>query len=156
MLVVLFDLDGQKFGIDSQYIKEIIPYVQSSPVLYSAPYILGEIIYHEEAIPLIDLNLLFSMKHTDKFFSSRIAILRLLNDPLSHKIAVLANKMTKTINCEDDELIPNKLNSQEDSMFEKVLRKNGLRIQMLAVEKLLLQKDYIAILDKIYENKPVV
>lgn len=156
MLVVLFDIDGQKFGMDSQYIKEIIPYVQSSPVLYSAPYIIGEIIYQEEAVPLIDLNLLFSMKHAEKFFSSRIAVLRLLNEPLSPKIAVLANKMTKTITCDDDEFIQNKLNSQEDSLFEKVLRKDGLRIQMTAVEKLLLAKDYVAILDKIYENKPVV
>ena len=156
MLIVLFDIDGQKFGIDSQYIKEIVPYVQSTPVLYSPPFVIGEIIYQEEAIPLVDLNLLFSGKSADEYFSSRIAILRLLYEPQGIKIAVLANKMTTTVNCVDDEFVKNNLSSHEDSLFEKVIRKDGFRIQITAVEKLLQKKDYISLLNKIYENKPVV
>ncbi|MEI6090529.1 MAG: chemotaxis protein CheW [bacterium] len=155
MLVVLFDIDGQKFGIDSQYIKEVIPYVQSNPVLYAPPYIIGEIIYQEEAIPLIDLNMLFSGNPADEYFSSRIAILRLLHEPQGLKIALLANKMTKTVNCEDNEFVHNNLGSYEDSLFINVFRKDGLRIQMTEVEKLLHKKDYIELLNKIYENKPV-
>lgn len=155
MLAVLFDIDGQKFGIDSQYIKEVIPYIQSKPVLYAPPYVIGEIIYQEEAIPLIDLNMLFSGKPTDEYFSSRIAILRLLHKPQGIKIALLANKMTTTVNYEDVEFVHNNLSSQEDSLFMNVLRKDGLRIQMTSVEKLLERKDYIELLNKIFENKPV-
>jgi chemotaxis-related protein WspB len=156
MLVMLFDIDGQKFGVDSRYIKEVIPYVQSNPVLYAPAYVIGEIIYQEEAIPLIDLNLLFSGKPADEYFSSRIAVCRILNEPQDIKLAILANKMTMTINCVEDEFVQNNLNSQEDSLFAEVLRKGGLRIQMTAVEKLLKNKNYIELLNKIFENKPVV
>ncbi len=156
MLVVLFDIDGQKFGIDSHYVKEVIPYVHSTPVLYAPVFVIGEIIYQEEAVPLIDLNLLFSGKPADGYFSSRIAVLRLLNEPQGIKIAVLANKMTTTINCDENEFVHNNLSSPEDSLFEEVLRTEGMRIQMTAVEKLLHRKDYITLLNNIYANKPVV
>jgi len=155
MLVVLFEIEGQKFGIDSQYIKEVVPYVKSTPVLYAPSYIIGEIIYQEEAIPLIDINMLFSGRATEKYYSSRIAILRILNDTQSPKIAILASRMTETVNCEADEFTKNDLSSPEDSLFDRVARKDGQRIQITAVEKLLLKKDYITLLNKIFENKPV-
>jgi chemotaxis signal transduction protein len=99
--------------------------------------------------------MLFSGRATEKYYSSRIAILRILSDPQSPKIAILASRMTETVNCEAEEFTKNDLSSPEDSIFEMVVRKDGQRIQITAVEKLLLKKNYIALLNKIYENKPV-
>lgn len=76
MQVVLFYVDDNGFGIETKYVKRIVPYVHLQQIdQYKDKCFIGSLLLGEEIIPIFDFCYLIKEKRAEKNFSNRIIIL---------------------------------------------------------------------------------
>jgi chemotaxis-related protein WspB len=98
MLLLIFTIGDQKYGIDTKDVIEISPIVEVNKIPNSESYIFGLINYRGEVVPVIDLSEVLLKTPTRFVFSSRIILLNYKKNLSTTKIlGLLAPNVTETI-----------------------------------------------------------
>jgi len=76
MMVLTFEANGQKYGLDVQQIVEILPAVPLRRLSHVPEYVAGVFRHRGITVPVIDLSLLIGGKPATPLLSTRIVVVR--------------------------------------------------------------------------------
>jgi chemotaxis-related protein WspB len=76
MLFVVFQLDGNRYAVDTARVAEILPFVEIAEILHAPPEIVGLFSYRGRSIPAIDLSVLLLNRPASAQLSTRIILTR--------------------------------------------------------------------------------
>lgn len=133
MLLLLFEIENETYGIDSRHVAELIPIVTHKPVMGTPKYMLGEINYKGENVLLVDLNQYFTGQAAEQFFSTRIAVVEVEKK----KIGLLANSMIAVEHYKKEDIETSQNAIYGRKCFAGLLRTEQGRIQLIDIPILL-------------------
>ena len=133
MLFVLMTIFGERYGVDSGAVVEVVPAVELTPSLsVSSPVVRGEFSYHGVRVPVLDGGLLIEGRPSSRSLSTRIVVLSLAgNDEQAMPFALLAEQMTETVRVEMSESSCSELKNASGDKLELITGKapeRGFRI----------------------------
>ena len=92
-LLLLFNLDNQRFAVRTNLITEIIPLVEIVKVPKSEPYICGLFNFRGTTIPIVDMTmLLYDKPHTRKV-CTRILVLSINQGECITQVGLIAERV---------------------------------------------------------------
>ena len=143
--VMTFNIGEQVYGIEIQYVVEIIGMQRITKVPHVPDYIKGIINLRGEIIPVYDLKEKFQMKH-DSEEESQYVIVKVKNSKLA--LEVDGVKEIHDISSEDLFRVPPIICNSELSYFNKVIKSDNSLIILIQVDNLLSDEE-IARIDEI-------
>lgn len=106
ILLILFDVSSQIYGIKSDCVLEIIPAIEPQPLEGMPPFISGYFDYRGQPVPIIDINRFISGVPAQILLSTRLILLKYsLSAKSDSPFGLLAEKMTNMIEVEEPELL---------------------------------------------------
>ena len=107
MLLLIFRVRSERYGLDSANVVETIPLVKLTPGLADADYLAGFCRYRGLALPVIDLSLLLVGQPCAQILSTRIMIVSQPQQPLGEGTmlcGLMAEQLTEARNCRPEEV----------------------------------------------------
>ena len=101
MIALLFEVDGQRYGLDIAQVVKVLPYVHLRRLPGVPHYVAGVFCYRDQMVPVIDLSQLIRGKPVAAMLSTRII---LVNQPGGQPgqpgrvLGLLAEKATDGLN----------------------------------------------------------
>lgn len=135
MLYLQFQIDDNYYIIHSMNIIEVIPLVPLASKHKSSTIFAGELNYHGELIPVIDIKKNLTGEASQKLLSTRIIVLKTHHIDKLIKLGIIAEKATETINFDETDF--RKPIIKEFGFFGDIALRKGLSYQKIAVDKLL-------------------
>ena len=74
MLLLLFKLENERYGLDASQVAEVLPLVDLKRIPQALPEVAGVLNYHGELVPVIDLCKLVPGKPASPRLSTRIIL----------------------------------------------------------------------------------
>ena len=99
MLYVLMTIAGERYGVESKNVIEVVPAVQLEVATQGNPELVcGELSYHGNPVPVVDGGLLLTGRVSHHSLSTRIVILDVSEDDNERcLLGFLAEEMTETV-----------------------------------------------------------
>ena len=98
MLLLLFQIGKDRFGLDVSQIIKVVPLVILKKVHRAPNYIAGLFDYRGTIIPVIDLSALISGKPSRLLLSTRIILVDFINSDNNHHIlGLMTERVSETI-----------------------------------------------------------
>ena len=100
MLYVLMTIAGERYGVESKNVIEVVPAVQLEVATQGNPELIcGELNYHSNSVPVVDGGVLLTGCVSHQSLSTRIVILDVSMDEDSEQclLGFLAEEMTETV-----------------------------------------------------------
>ena len=136
MLIALFQLNSNDFGIDTTSVHKIIPALPLKPVPKGneTDGVTGTLEYEGTTIPIIDLGKLIYNKPVRNKLSSRIFI---IHDE-GHYIGLLGENAIDTIHIDPSKIKPLQINYKNYSYLNSnFTQETGVSIQIINLKKLI-------------------
>ena len=93
--LLLFECDDMCLGVDHERITEIIPWVDLESLDNVPPYVAGSMSYHGWPVPVVDMSRLLLGRPAERLLSTRIIIVKPLDEALVGVIAEKAVSMAE-------------------------------------------------------------
>ena len=103
MLLLVFQLGGDRFALDTRQVVEVLPPVQCRPLPQAPIGVAGVFSYHGAPVPLLDLAALALGTPSRPRMSTRIILVNYEDAGETHLLGLLAEKTTATIRRTDAE-----------------------------------------------------
>lgn len=135
-LFLLFDLNSERFAVDTASIVEIIPLVEIIRVPRTAPYIGGLIHYRGSMLTIIDAARLLYDATYNKRLCTRIIILSVVHNEQPIKIGLIAEKVNRTCYLDSSKITKHGLTHQNAPYLGEIVNHEEGNIQILNLEQL--------------------
>jgi len=141
MLLLLFTIGENRYGIEATQVKEVWPALPLKPVHRTPDYIAGLISSGEKIIPVLDISKLYVNEPVVNRISTRIILIKIkgLNGK-EHTLGVLAEHVTDTVKIDEYAIKSISVKSEEGSLVGEEFLIEDQLIQKINVDELL-QKD---------------
>src|SRR5512147_117280 len=107
MLLLLFEVGSNRFGIEASEIVEVIPLVSLKKVPHAPDCVAGLFNYHGQIVPVIDVNALLGERPARSLLSTRIILAKTREAGSGERLlGILAERATETLSCREEELQP--------------------------------------------------
>ncbi len=128
-MIVVFELEGEFFGLPVEFAKEVVKAGRVSSVPQSQPYILGVSNIRGEVLAILDLRLLLGLDQSSKPAYPNLLVIKSNN----RKMALGIHEVPKTWKIEEADVqsTVNMTWSDEDNQFIKGLLKRGDQMIMI-------------------------
>ena len=137
MLLVLFDIGSERFGLDARELTEILPSVPLRPVIGMPAGVAGLLLLRESLVPVIDLELMTSGRPCEQKLSTRILVARYRRGPQGALLGLRVARANDTATVEPGELEETGLTPAEPPAFGPVFRRGMQTIQLVDIDRLL-------------------
>ena len=141
MLLLRFQAGKERYGLDVSRIIEVIPMVVFLPLPHADPTVAGLFNYHGAIVPVVDLTVLLAGSPSRPLFSTRVILVdyhrRPGRDDDRHILGLLAEGVTETVFCEEEDLHPAGIDIDGASYLGDLLIHADGMIQRVAIERLL-------------------
>lgn len=137
MLLVLFNIGTERFGVDARDLSEILPSVPLQPVMGMPAGIAGLLLHRDALVPVIDLELMTAGTPCEQKLSTRILVAPYRHGPDGALIGLRVGRANDTITVDPKELEETGLTPTEPPAFGPVLRRGLQTIQLVKLEQLL-------------------
>jgi chemotaxis-related protein WspB len=98
MLYVLMTICGERYGVESAGVIEVVPAVNLMPATQgNAALVCGEFNYHGIRIPVVDGGVLLAGQPSRRRLSTRVLIFDIQDENERRHIGLMAEEMTETI-----------------------------------------------------------
>jgi len=98
MLFLLFELASDRYALDVDQIEEVLPLVRLKQIPRAPPGVAGVFNYHTSPVPAIDLSALMLGRPAENRLSTRLVLVRYLNDRgESRLLGLIAEHATDTM-----------------------------------------------------------
>ncbi|MFC1750552.1 chemotaxis protein CheW [Pseudomonadota bacterium] len=118
MMVLLFKVRADRFGLNVINIVEVIPSVPLQKIPKAPFYMAGLLNYRGGVVPVVDLGYLIDEHPVRNCLSSRIIMVRTSNNG---RVGLLAESVTETIKINDDEFTDTRIDSEFGWLVDKVV-----------------------------------
>ena len=138
MLLILFQIGNDRFGLDVEQVLEVVPVVTFKKAPHTPGYVAGMFNYRGTIVPVIDLSTLISGEPSKSFLSTRILLVNYNSpDDTAHVLGLLAERVTETFSCNEDDFQPPGIESENAKYLENIILDDKGMIQFVSVEKIL-------------------
>ena len=137
---VLFELSGQKFGVDVGHVREILDNQTITPMPNAAPGCIGVVDTRGQSIPVIDLARRFEMAPAEVTEETRIVIFELAGAAGTLAIGVRSDRVLSVLALEAAEIEPAPASAfagLDSAAVAGLVRRDGVLVTLLRVERLL-------------------
>ncbi len=147
--LILFKLEETLYGLSTEHIIEIIPYIELKPLPETPDYVLGYFEYRDSIVPVIDATMLVHKKKSKPRLSTRIALLSFKPTQTQERIiGLMAENMTDILEAEESELHEMGVQSESAGSLGKLVKYEEKIIHLLNLEKLLPDEIQKTVFDK--------
>ena len=138
MLLLSFHIGSERYSLAAKEVVEILPLSSLNKIPRAPGFVLGLLDYRGTPVPVIDLCQLTEQRNTNKVLSSRIILVNYLDDnKQAHILGVTAEKVTETINMNNDDFSKSGITLEETPYLGAVANKDENIIQFIEIDKLL-------------------
>ena len=150
MLLLLFTIGDDKYGIEATLVREVWPLLPLKPIHRTPDYIAGFVSNRGQVIPVIDISKLYLNKQASNRISTRIIIINIkgLNTE-EHILGIIAEHVTDTVKIENADVVSVGIKSENGCLIGQELLINDQLIHKVNVDELL-QKD---LYDQVFLDK---
>lgn len=129
MLVLLFHVDDNTYGIDLGRIIEIVPFVELKSLPMATPLIAGVFDYRGSIVPVVDVTKIISGSNSMPLLSTRIIIVSAKNENAGRAFGILAERATETILCNESDFQSINIGNAEQNNFNSAALLVGHRVE---------------------------
>ena len=104
MLLLLFETKDGRYALDSKYIVEIIPLLDTKRIPSAPAFVKGMINYHGTPVPVFDFCALEGDEVSRTFYSTRIILVNYPLDDGEKMVGVIAERATDVIKCTESDI----------------------------------------------------
>lgn len=102
MLFLLFELDRERYALDTAVVGEVLPLLEIRAVPRAAAAIAGVFDYRGVTLPVIDLSELALGRPAARRLSTRIVLVRHTDaQGTERQVGLIAERATSTLNCDE-------------------------------------------------------
>ncbi|MCP3890391.1 MAG: chemotaxis protein CheW [Desulfobulbaceae bacterium] len=132
-----FKLDEEVFGLAIGKVREVLDFTTVTRVPQTPAYMRGVINLRGSVVPVIDLNLKFGMKPTEKTVNTCIIIAEIVMDGEVTVLGALADSVQEVVELEPDQIEPApKIGTNLNTEFIKGMGKHGeIFVILLDIDK---------------------
>jgi len=141
MLLLLFTIGEERYGVEATQVQEVWPLLPLKPVHRVPDYIVGLISSRGEIVPVVDISRLYVNKSASNLISTRVIVIKVSGqNGEEHKLGILAEHVTDTIKIEVPATKSFSIKSKNDTLVGEELLVNDQLIHKINVNDLI-QKD---------------
>lgn len=145
MLVLLFNIQNERYAIETKRVIEIIPSVPLRQLIMTPPYVAGLLNFRSHNIPVIDISILAGGKPSSEILSTRIVVIEFDVFGELKLLGLKLERATETIKIEEKFLKESEISIYGASYLGKIFEYENSIVQLIAAD-LLLQDDVKKIL----------
>lgn len=138
MMMLLFSVGGDSYGINVRDIVEVLPNVTLKHFPQGPEPVAGLLNYRGTVVPVVDLTLLMSAHASRDRISSRIVLMNYFNEGgASHFLGFLVEKITETVRIPDDAFSRSGVETNNTPFLGDVAIHAGAMVQIVDIKKVL-------------------
>jgi chemotaxis-related protein WspB len=138
MVALLFEIDGQRYGLDFTQVLKVLPSVRLRQLPRVPEYVAGIFEYRGAMVPVIDLSQLIKGHPAAAFLSTRIILVRYAGPSGQERVlGLLAERATESLDAGAAEPVPTGVAVPEAPYLGGLSANGGRIIQYVKVEQLL-------------------
>ncbi|MTJ10483.1 chemotaxis protein CheW [Anabaena sp. UHCC 0204] len=154
MLMLLFQINNERYAIASQQVVEVIPLVSLTTLPHTPEYFAGVFNYRGRIIPVIDLSQLMSGKRCCEHLSTRIILVNHWGRDTTHEnlpqiMGLMAERVIETLQKSDVDLVDVDIQIDKPPYLGKMIVDEHGMIQCLHVEYLLSEVQQAYLLESV-------
>ena len=138
MLLLLFNIGKDRFGLEVNHIIEILPLVEFKIAPHTPEYVAGLFNYRGTIVPVIDLSMLISGTPSRPLLSTRIILVDYIRSDYNHHVlGLMAEYVTETIPCREEDFKPSTIVSKTAQYIGDIIIHEDEMIQRIKIENIL-------------------
>ena len=138
MLLIVFQMGGERYALDSRHVVEIVPLVHFRELPRTPEYICGLFEYRGRVTPVVDLSALAGGPPSQRLLSTRILLVHYRDSKERVRVlGLLAERVTDTAEIEDSHLKSSGVRVERSPYLGKVITDSAGMIQCVELEELL-------------------
>jgi len=107
MLLIVFHIGDNRFGLDVDQVIEVAPIVLLKKAAHTPGYVAGLFNYRSTVVPVIDLTMLITGKQSQPLMSTRIVLVDYTGaDNAHHVLGIMVERVMETTNYRDEDFQP--------------------------------------------------
>ena len=136
MMLLLFRINDQRYGLDVADVVELVPFVTLQKLPKAPDYIAGLMNYRGNIVPVVDLAMLTRDKPTRHLMSSRIILIQPVKSE-KRFVGLLAENVTEAKRISEEIFTDTGINADTNAFVDKVAMHPTGMIQLVNIAKLL-------------------
>lgn len=141
MMLLLFSIGEDRYGLDVAQVVEVIPCVTIKKVPRVPEYVAGLLNYHGKSVPVVDMTALMCDRLSQRRLSTRIILVNYQDEShVPHLLGLMAERVISTVKLAGSSFFPSGIESEEVAFLGDVVIDEGKIIHRVDVNKLLTVK----------------
>ena len=138
MLLLVFQLGGDRYALDASAVIEVLPLVAVRPIPLAPQGIAGVFDYRGSPVPVVDLSALTFGRAAERTLSTRLVIVEYPDGAgETRPLGVIVERATQTIRREQADFVESGVSSDRTSYLGPVTRDAGGLVQRIDITRLL-------------------
>lgn len=138
MLLLIFHVEQERYGLESKQVIEVVPKVVLKSVPHAPHYVAGVFNYRGNIVPVVDLSALIADTPCKPLLSTRIILVEYLGaDGDKHILGLLAERVTETLTCREEDFNPPGIVTPEGAYLGDIFADEEGMVQRIKVEAIL-------------------
>jgi chemotaxis-related protein WspB len=135
MLLVIFHIGSERYGLDSREVIEIVPLVRLKKLPHAPEYVRGLFRYRGQVVPVVDLSAMVECGLSKTLLSSRIIMVRYPDVAgREHVLGLLAERVTETIKIDEADFSPHLIKIKDSAYLGEIITYEQGMIQRIRLE----------------------
>lgn len=152
MLILTMNIGKERYGIDSNLVNEVIPFINLDQVPLVDKIIRGIFNYRGVPTPVVDLCEFFEQRSCSNDLGTRIIIINSKTPSgNSRPIGLIAERVTEVLKCDDSDLKSTGIKSKETPFLGKIFKHGNEMIQLIDTKTIL----PVSIAEQIFIDEPL-
>ncbi len=147
MMLLLFNIDGERYSLSVADVVELVPYVSLQNLPKAPEHIAGLMNYRGNIVPVVELSVLICGRPVKRLMSSRIILIKPVKEE-NRYIGLLAENVTEAIKIDEATFTDTGVSSDTSAFVDKIAMDEAGMIQVVNISKLLPDDVKVMLQDK--------
>jgi len=135
MMMLLFQLDDDRYGMDVKVVVEVIPRVPLQRLPRMPDYVAGLLNYRGEVLPVLDMSVMFNERNSQPYLSTRVIITKI--GSAGQLVGLMAENVAETIKVQEKDFVDTRAMGDVGAFVDAVIIDGHRMIQKVDVNKIL-------------------
>jgi len=136
-LYILFFAGNNRYAVSAMDVIAIVPMAVLQAVPSGPNYLAGNLDYHGDSIPVVDINMLLENKRISPKLSTRILLVNINTETGKQTIGLLAEKVTEAVRINDESYSQIELQTNNVARHEVELKNRNGFLQHIDVMEII-------------------
>lgn len=138
MQVLVFELDKERYGLDTTCIQRVLPLLELKQLAHAPRFVAGLMNYHGSPVPVVDLSLLSGGNGCKACFDTRILVVDYTaTDGTVHDLGLIAERVSAVRKITRDALVETGVECPDGPYLGQVVAQEDGILQLIQLDQLL-------------------